>query len=119
MTTNTKMTADAGVDIFTSSDILVCSNDGRLLRRFLLNVYDDDVRSLGAAERVATKNTSDNQGKRFVVVVSNETSTKLRLTQTGVAANEPHIASSPTKTESPAQLERNESLRVLGPLLRI
>jgi len=92
MSTNAKRDADAGADILTPFDIQVCSKDGRLLSEFTLSLYDDDVGTLGAAERCARKNLSDNHGKPLVIVVSEETSTKLRQVQLRAVAHERYSA---------------------------
>ena len=76
MSTDAKRNADTGAD--TSLNIQVNTNDGRLLQEFSLAVYDDDVRTLGAAERIACKNRSYDHGKLMVFVVSEKTSTDLR-----------------------------------------
>ncbi len=78
MSTDAQRDGDASADTSfadTSFNIQVCTNDGRLLSEFTLAVYDDDVRTLGAAERIARKNPSDHQGEPLVIVVSEETST--------------------------------------------
>ena len=87
MSTDAKRDADAGTD--TSFNIQVSTNDGRLLGEFTLSLYGDDVRTLGAVERIACKNRSDNHGEPLAIVVSEETSTKLRQVQPKVAAKEP------------------------------
>ena len=76
MGTDTKWNEDTGAD--TSLNIQVNTSDGRLLEHFTLAVYDDDVRTLGAANRIAHKNRSYDHGKLVVIVVSEKTSTDLR-----------------------------------------
>ena len=88
MNTNAKRDADA--DILTPFDIQVCSQDGRLLSEFTLTLYDDDVGTLGAAERCARQNLSDYKGEPLVIVVSEETATNLRQVHLKVVADEPY-----------------------------
>ena len=76
MGTDAKWNEDTGAD--TSLNIQVNTNDGRLLEQFTLAVYDDDVRTLGAADRIAHKNGSYNHGKLMVIFVSEKTLTDLR-----------------------------------------
>lgn len=66
-------------------NIQVCSKDGRLLSEYTLTQHDHDVSTIGAAERCACENLANYQSDRdeqFVVVVSEETLTKLRQVQT-------------------------------------
>ena len=75
----------------TTFNIQVCSKDGRLLSEYTLTQQDDDVRTIDAAERCACENlsdyhNSDNNNDRLVVVVSEETLTKLRQVQTDCRA---------------------------------
>ena len=81
MSANARKKADAGAEILTSFNIQLCSKDGRLLREYTLTRHDDDVSTLKDAERFACKNLSDFRGESLVVVVSQETLTKLRQTQ--------------------------------------
>ena len=71
----------------TTFNIQVCSKDGRLLSEYTLTQQEHDVRTIDAAERCACENlsnynNSDNNNDRLVVVVSEETLTKLRQVQT-------------------------------------
>ena len=75
MGTDAKWNEDTGAD--TSLNVQVNTNDGRLLEQFTLAIYDDDVRTLGAAERIACKNRSYDHGKLMVIVVSEKTSADL------------------------------------------
>lgn len=72
-------------------NIQVCSKDGRLLSEYTLTRHEDKVKSLAAAERCACENLSDyqsNGGEQVVVVVSEETLTKLRQVQTDCRAEQ-------------------------------
>ncbi len=66
-------------------NIQVCSKDGRLLSEYTLTQHDHDVSTIGAAERCACENLANyqsNHDEQLVVVVSEETLTKLRQVQT-------------------------------------
>ena len=81
----------ANAEVQTTFNIQVCSKDGRLLSEYTLTQKDDDVRTIDAAERCACENlsdyhNSDNNNDRLVVVVSEETLTKLRQVQTDCRA---------------------------------
>ena len=72
-------------------NIQVCSKDGRLLSEYTLTQQENDVRTLGAAERCACENLVNYQGNRddqLVVVISEETLTKLRQVQTDCRAEQ-------------------------------
>lgn len=58
--------------------VQVCSNDGRLLSEYGLTKKDHHVATLAAAERRAILNLSEFHGEHLVIVVSEETLTKLR-----------------------------------------
>ena len=78
-------------EVQTTFNIQVCSKDGRLLSEYTLTQQDHDVRTIDAAERCACENLSnyhdsDNNNDRLVVVVSEETLTKLRQVQTDCRA---------------------------------
>ena len=71
----------------TTFNIQVCSKDGRLLSEYTLTQQDHDVKTIDAAERCACENltdyhNSDQNNDRLVVVVSEQTLTKLRQVQT-------------------------------------
>ena len=70
----------------TTFNIQVCSKDGRLLSEYTLTQQEHDVRTIDAAERCACENLSNyhdsDNNDRLVVVVSEETLTKLRQVQT-------------------------------------
>ena len=89
MSTNTKRDADAGADMPTSFDIQVCSKDGRLLSEYTLTRHDHDVGTLSAAECCVRENLSDYKGEPLVIIVTEQTLTKLRQVQLRVAANTP------------------------------
>ena len=82
----------ANAEVQTTFNIQVCSKDGRLLSEYTLTQQDDDVRTIDAAERCACENlsnyhNSDDNNDRLVVVVSEETLTKLRQVQTDCRAD--------------------------------
>ncbi len=91
MRTKTKKKADTETQsIF---NIQVCSQDGRLLSEYTLTQRENDVSTLGAAERCACENLADYQGmqgEQVVVVVSEETLTKLRQVQTDCLVGRSH-----------------------------
>ena len=89
MSANAKKVADAGAEMLTTFNTQVCSKDGRLLSEYMLTRHDHDVGSLSAAERCACESLSDYQGEPLVIVVTEETLTKLRQVHLKVAANEP------------------------------
>ena len=81
MSGNAKKDADAGVETPTTFNIQVCSKDGRILSEYTLTRHQHDVATLGAAERRAKESLLDNYGEALVIIVSEETLTKLRQTQ--------------------------------------
>jgi len=81
MSGNAKKDADASVDSPTTFNIQVCSKDGRMLSEYTLTRHQHDVATLRAAERRAEENLLDNFGDALVIIVSEETLTKLRQTQ--------------------------------------
>jgi hypothetical protein len=87
MSVNAKKDTDAGADVLTSFNVKVCSKDGRLLSEYTLTPHQHDVLTLSAAERRAHDNLLDNYGEPLIVIVSEETLTKLRQVQRQVAAN--------------------------------
>ncbi len=77
----------------TTFNIQVCSKDGRLLSEYTLTQQEHDVKTIDAAERCACENLSSynnsrNHSERLVVVVSEETLTKLRQVQTDCRAEQ-------------------------------
>ncbi|RLA34443.1 MAG: hypothetical protein DRR11_02705 [Gammaproteobacteria bacterium] len=87
----TKAKKRTNAEVQTTFNIQVCSKDGRLLSEYTLTQQDHDVRTIDAAERCACENLSnyhngDNDNDRLVVVVSEETLTKLRQVQTDCRA---------------------------------
>ena len=82
MSTDAKRKDHDGVDIEAMFNIQVCSNDGRMLSEYTLTRGEHDIHTLNAAESCACENLSDYQGEPLVVVVSEETLTKLRQVQT-------------------------------------
>lgn len=85
MSANAKRNANAGKGKGkqTTFDIQVCSKDGRLISEYMLTRRDDGVSTLSAAESCACKNLSDYHDDSLIVVVSEETLTKLHQVQTG------------------------------------
>jgi hypothetical protein len=81
MSGNAKRDTDAGMETSTTFNIQVCSKDGQLLSEYTLNRHQHDVTTLGAAEQRAEENLLENYGEALVVIVSEETLTKLRQTQ--------------------------------------
>ena len=76
VSTDAKKTSNNTAD--TSLNIQVNTSDGRLLQEFSLDVYDDDVRTLGAAKRIACKNRSYDHGKLVVFFVGEKTPADVR-----------------------------------------
>lgn len=75
----------AATETRSEFNIQVCSKDGRLLNEYTLTQHENEVKSLAAAERCACENLSvyqNNGGDQVVVVISEETLTKLRQIQT-------------------------------------
>ena len=89
MSGNAKKDADAGVETPTTFNIRICSKDGRMLSEYTLTRHQHDVATLGAAERRAVENLLDNYGEALVIIVSEETLTKLRQTQQLVTPTSP------------------------------
>ena len=92
MSANAKKDSDAGADMLISFNIQVCSKGGRLLSEYTLTRHDHDVGTLSAAERCVLTDLSDYKGEPLVIIVTEETLTKLRQVQLRVAANEPYGA---------------------------
>jgi hypothetical protein len=87
----TKAKKRTNAEVQTTFNIQVCSKDGRLLSEYTLTQQEHDVSTIDAAERCACENlsdyhNSDNNNDRLVVVVSEETLTKLRQVQTDCRA---------------------------------
>jgi hypothetical protein len=82
MSTKTKKNAYADEALLTTFNIQVCSNDGRLLSEYTLTQNDHDVKTLGAAENCACDNLAGYHGEPLIVVVSEETLSKLHQVQT-------------------------------------
>ena len=87
MSANAKKDVDA--DVLTSFNIKVCSKDGRLLSEYTLTPHEHNVVTLSAAERRAQENLLDNYGESLIVIVSEETLTKLRQSQVLVTPMSP------------------------------
>ena len=66
------------LEIPTEFTVQICSNDGRLLSEYELTRKDHNVSTLAAAENRAVLNLSEFCGEHLVIVVSEETVTKLR-----------------------------------------
>ncbi len=74
------------IDTQTLFNIQVCSKAGRLLSEYTLTKATDDVATLGAAVQHARENLSDYHGDSLVLLVSQETLTKLRQVQLEVSS---------------------------------
>ncbi len=87
----TALTFKAGIDDpspFKRSRTQVCFTDGRPLSECTLTRQDHDVETLSAAKLCVREDLSDYQGERLIVVVSEDTLTKLRQVQLRVVVNE-------------------------------
>ena len=82
MSANTKKDTNAGAKILSTFNIQEFSEDGRMLHEYTLSRNDHDVCTISAAERFACENLACLDGEPRVVVVSEETLTKLRQVQT-------------------------------------
>lgn len=69
--------------------IQLYTDDGRLLREYTLDPRKDQVTTLRAAERVARNHLSDQHRRPVIVILSQETLTKLRQVQIRVEAARP------------------------------
>ena len=87
MGANATKDTDDGADVLTSFNVKVCSKDGRLLSEYTLTPHQHNVVTLSAAERRAYDNLLDNYGEPLILIVGEETLTKLRQVQRQVAAN--------------------------------
>ncbi len=67
--------------------IQLYTDDGRFLREFILDSQRDNVTTLRAAERIVRDNLSDHYRRPVIIVLSQETLTKLRQVQIRVGAN--------------------------------
>jgi hypothetical protein len=81
MIVNEKKDAAAGVKIPTIFNVQVFSKDGRILSEYTLTRHQHNVSTLAAAESHAEENLLDNYGEALLVIVSEETLTKMRQTQ--------------------------------------
>ena len=81
MSTDAIREIDADADDLIPFSIQVYARDGRCLSQFMLTLFDDDGGTLGAAERQARVNLSDNHGEPLVIVVTEDPSTNLRNLQ--------------------------------------
>ena len=89
MSVNAKKNSNVGSGLLATFNIQVCSADGRLLSQYTLTRQDHDVGTLSAAEQCARTNLSNYHGEPLVIIVSEETLTKLRQVQLKVVPNEP------------------------------
>jgi len=69
------------IELPASFTVQVCSYDGRLLSEYMLTKKEHDVTTLAAAEQQALTNLCDSCDQQLVIVVSEETLTKLRQVQ--------------------------------------
>lgn len=81
MRVNEKKDADTGMESPTTFNVQVCSKDGRILSEYTLTRHQHNVSTLAAAERRAEENLLDYYGEALLVIVSEETLTKMRQTQ--------------------------------------
>ena len=81
MSVNEKNDADTSVETPTTFNVQVCSKDGRMLSEYTLTRRQHNVSTLAAAERRAEENIIDYFGEELLVIVSEETLTKMRQTQ--------------------------------------
>ena len=81
MIVNEKKDAAAGVEKPTSFNVQICSKDGRILSEYTLTRHQHNVSTLAAAESRAEENLLDYYGEALLVIVSEETLTKMRQTQ--------------------------------------
>ncbi len=96
MSVNAKKNADA--ESQATFNIQVCSEEGQLLSEYTLTKHDHDIRTLKAAESCACESLSDYQGEPLVVVVSEQTLTKLRQVQTDCQFGRDNPPEKPTET---------------------
>lgn len=80
------------VDESPSFRVQVCSDEGRLLREYGLTRVDNNVSTFDAAEDYVRSDFSNYKGAPLVVLVSQETLTKLRQLQIKVVASVPDAA---------------------------
>ena len=85
-----KKDAQAHENVPTEFNVQVCSNDGRLLSEYSLTGKDHDVRTLAAAVSTARTNLADHHGEPLVIVVTEQTLTKIHQVHIKVAANSPN-----------------------------
>jgi hypothetical protein len=90
MNTTVKKDTQASENVLTEFNVQVCSNDGRLLSEYSLTGKDHDVRTLAAAENSARTNLSDHHGEPLVVVVTEQTLTRIHQVHIRVVANSPN-----------------------------
>lgn len=75
------MKADATGAMPANFTVRVCSRDGRLLAEYELSAKDHNIHTLAAAEDRAIMSLADFYGEQLVIVVTEETLTKLRQVQ--------------------------------------
>ena len=81
MVASFKNESSSSIELPAEFTVQVCSNDGRLLSEYLLTKKEHNVTTLAAAEQQALTNLSDSCDEQLVIVVSEETLTKLRQVQ--------------------------------------
>ncbi len=80
---NTPARIDSAINSSVQSmfTVQVLSNEGQLLSEYSLTREEHHVATLAAAEQCAVARLSDYHGEHLVIVVSEETLTKLRQVQ--------------------------------------
>lgn len=81
MQTKSQIDPEGGIDLPPEFTVQVCSDDGRLLREYALSNSDDNICTVAAAERRAVRDLSDFSDEKIVIIVSQQTLTKLRQIQ--------------------------------------
>ncbi len=81
MSVNEKNDANTSVETPTTFNVQVFSKDGRMLSEYTLTRHQHNVSTLAAAESRAEENIFDNYGEELLVIVTEETLTKMRQTQ--------------------------------------
>ena len=84
MVASFKNESSSNIEFPAGFTVQVCSNDSRLLSEYLLTKKEHNVTTLAAAEQRALTNLSDIYDEQLIIVVSEETLTKLRQVQVKV-----------------------------------
>ena len=88
MLTVSKVPVDVNDSPPSEFTVQLYAQDGQLLSEYTLNRRGNNVHTLGAAERCARERVANQYGEPLIVIVSEETLTKLRQVQIRVAAND-------------------------------